>query len=261
MEIKVRVKGGLANRMRALSSCINMHHEFGVPIQVHWENNKYLNCSFNRLFQPIQGVEIVEYPFLQPTQKIRKLVRRRHWQMMQKRCDYFYNDFMKDESIVENIKSNKKVFIYSCERFYGDANRISEIKPVPWISQLANKRRQEMGPDYVALHIRQGDNIKARAASPLGLFQSKIEELLKDNNKLFVASDSNHVLEQLHNQYGEQVYFNQHRENRSDPQSIEQALLDFLMLSSASKIYGSYWSSFSEEAANYRRISHEVLKT
>ena len=259
MEIKVRVKGGLANRMRVLSSCLNLHRDFDVKVQIHWENNSYLNCPYDRLFQPIEGLEIIDYPLLKARQKMRRLIRNRQWRVWQKRSDLYLEDGMDFNDLKNRISSSQRVFIYSCQRFYGEDSSLRQIKALPWISSLAAKRVNEIGGEYTGLHIRRGDNAKAIAKSPLDLFKDKMDELIAAGELIYLCSDSNQVLKQFKTAHKDKIIANLHKENRADAESIEQALIDFIMLSKSKEIYASYWSSFSEEAAVYGSTSHKVL--
>lgn len=92
----------------------------------------------------------------------------------------------------------------------------------------------------------------SKEESPINLFIEKMEyELVQDKNVLFyVATDDNMVRNILVDKFRKNIILQREMEySRNNYNGMMCALTDLINLSNCKKIYGSYWSSFSEVAA------------
>lgn len=65
--------GGLANRMRVISSALKIYQLTGLKIRCIWVENNELNCPFNKLFEEIDGISLIKKPsYMIFLNKIRK---------------------------------------------------------------------------------------------------------------------------------------------------------------------------------------------
>lgn len=144
------------------------------------------------------------------------------------------------------------------EELYRNLFRFSDI-----VKHRANEisNGEAVRYDY-GMHIRQTDNYIAIANSPVQIFEQKIEELLKKDPdvRIYIASDSQDVKERLSKKFGSPVTCNSRPADRISREGMIDAAAEMLILSRTGRIYGSFWSSYSEAAAMIGNIPLEVLK-
>ena len=115
----------------------------------------------------------------------------------------------------------------------------------------------------IGVHIRRSDNVQAIQGSPLELFEKKIAEELALNpeQRFFLATDDEETAERLKNMFGDAIVMQERRcLKRGDSAGIVDAAVDFLALSRCREIFGSFWSSLSDIAAEYGKHPLTVLK-
>lgn len=135
--------------------------------------------------------------------------------------------------------------------------------PVPAVLQEVRRRLAGINTEtYYGVHIRCGDNETSKRESPTMAFIEKLKKLEKSNNNLYfyLSTDEKGKAQILPKVMGEKLSWFAAGQNRAKPADIENALVDLLMLSKSKHIIGSFWSSFSEVAAQYGRVSLEVIK-
>ncbi|NNJ54811.1 MAG: hypothetical protein HKP14_01690 [Bacteroidia bacterium] len=266
MRVVIKANGGLGNRMRVLASCVALSKRLRNEVEVIWINRLEFNCSYHQLFKPIEGVKIVEKRYIS---KFNRLGLRR-------RKAYYKNygsDFqiqIGDSEIrsIKKIKSDfvkliqdfETVYIDTCEQFYGDESHLAYLIPQDSITKKIEQRLNKLGSHFVGVHIRRGDNQISTETSTIEAFTQSIEkEIAKANSKVYVCTDSLKELNHLKKKFGSSIVHFPVGLRRNKPAHIESALVDLLLLSKASKIYGSYWSSFSEIASAYGGVELEMV--
>ncbi|CAE7833525.1 unnamed protein product [Symbiodinium sp. CCMP2592] len=121
------------------------------------------------------------------------------------------------------------------------------------------QRLWQLPEGTVSVHIRRTDHTKAIARSPEDLFVQAMDSYGTEA-KFFLATDDAEVESRLRRRYGQRLLTQPKRTlSRNDPDGIEDALLDLLMLSQGSEVLGSYKSSFSAMAAHFRCIPLHVV--
>jgi hypothetical protein len=104
--------------------------------------------------------------------------------------------------------------------------------------------------ETIGLHIRRTDNSIAIEKSPESLFYEAInnEIIEKGNRRFFIASDDDAIIEKLQSEYPNKIITFAKNKRRNNQEGIEQAVAELFILSKTQKVYGSFWSSFSEMA-------------
>lgn len=266
MRVVVKANGGLGNRMRVLASCVALSKRLRNEVEVIWINKQELNCSYARLFRPIEGIKIVEQRYISKYNR---------WGLKKRKAYYqnFGSDFdiqIGDSEIrsINKIKSDfvkliqdfETVFIDTCEQFYGDESHLAYLIPQESIAERIAHRLTLLGSQFIGVHIRRGDNEIATKTSTIQAFiECLTKELTKSESKFYVCTDGLKDLKQLQQQFGSRIVHFPVGLKRSKPAHIESALVDLLVLAKASKIYGSYWSSFSEIASAYGGVELEMV--
>ncbi len=267
MRILINPIGGLANRMRAMASGIALCRDLSIIPEIIWPINSELNCKYEKLFNIIPDAYKLKnvsgmcdlFFYDEPRKKniyLSKIFRKR------KNIDLFISDkdisgkYIDDtKRLIDDIRTTKgDVIIRSGLEFYNfdDTLYLNLFKPTEHVSNIVGQIIQEFdNHKTIGLHIRRTDNIIAIQQSPLYLFKNVIDEEIKNNNdiKFYLATDSESVKQEMKNLYGNRIITSSHQVSRKTESGIIEALTEMLVLSKCDKIYGSYWSSFSEAAA------------
>lgn len=268
MKIVVKANGGLGNRMRVISSCVALTQKLNTAIDVVWVNNYELNCNYSNLFEPIRGLTVTDVSYIPRWNKIGLSLRARKLKKTYENFDRMYTDtdilavHAEDKDIVDSLSDVKSVFIDTCQLFYGGAQFLSYLVPIAPIRMEIKRRINQMNSPYVGVHIRRGDNVKAKVHSNTPLFVSLMCEKMEQYPGIifFLATDDKKELAILKNVFGNRVFHFTQELKRNRPTHIVHALVDLMVLAHASEILGSYFSSFSEVAAAIGKIKLHVVK-
>ena len=120
-----------------------------------------------------------------------------------------------------------------------------------------------MFPDkIIGVHIRRTDNVVAIKESSLDLFISKIRlDLARDPDMyFFLATDDPNVENELISLFKTRIICTNKKFTRSSRDGIIGAMVDLYCLAATTKIYGSYWSSFSSVAASIGNVPLQIVK-
>ena len=118
--------------------------------------------------------------------------------------------------------------------------------------------------NIIVIHIRRTDNEMSVRYSPTELFIRKIEEEINVNptQQFYLATDDKTEEGHLLQMFPDNItVYEKQSLDRNDPIAIRDAVIDLYNLAQCKKIYGSYYSSFSDIAALWGGIEKEVLKT
>ena len=265
--ITVKVNGGLGNRMRVLASCKALISALPEQkMKVIWERNDELNVPFGHLFEPIPGVKLVERRYLPRLffllRRKRRIKDNSHYLRASLRLSDAEIRSMADreQALLSLIEREDSVYINTCEHFFGLQSAVKDLAIRQHIWYEVEKIKDKLSKSYVGMHIRRGDNHESISRSPLYLFETKIEALTKGGleQSIFVASDDQGVKKQLGERF-KSLHFAPNKYRRNQVAGAEEALISLLVLAGSEKIYGSYWSSFSEVSALVGGIELEVL--
>lgn len=282
-------KGGLCNRMRAIDSMLSLCKRYNRDLIIIWGENKDLNCAFNDLFMPLtsEGFKlqivnthrfqfvpkkgIIRIPimgYLAPGVKINKRISNSTLAKLYSSKDHigdvssiresdaiFYS---KTEPIVASIfESNQGSYLLeSCYRLCPNENNYTSFQPVSSILQKIDRKVSEFN-NTIGLHIRRTDHDLSSKFSTTDKFVKIIHKTLKSRPEktFFLSSDSNQTKQRLINEFGDKIIANNFTVyNRNNCEAIKDAMLDLYCLSKTEKIYGSYWSSFSQVGADLGKI-------
>ena len=268
-EITITPYGGLANRMRALNAVIEYARDTSIPVKVVWFSNFELNAKFSDIFElpSYDNLEVKEAKFID-----RFLYRspRRHTLWVPKLTTpmlfdttIYSSDFLalRDSGVLpETILNGGRVLIESCYEF-GDYTSSYSKNFVPtrdilqWVEEYIDKN---FTSNTIGVHIRRTDNELSIKNSPLSLFcdAMKREIELCENTKFYVATDES----ELKRIFGNRILSIDTDCNRNSLQGIKDAVKEMWLLSRTSKIYGSFYSSYSEVASQLGGIPLNILQ-
>lgn len=251
--------GGLCNRMRAMAGVIKLAKEWNTKVIFIWVRMPDMNASFSSLFKNFDYM-VFDLERRRSLFKILKFVKW-IWPGVIIDDDLVYRYFKgQDRGCLyrESIRG-KNVLIWSCENIT-DSTDYSMFVPVDKVQDVT---KDLINSNTIGIHIRRTDNIQSLLYSPTELFEDKIrKELLLDSSKEFyLATDDTNEEQHLLSCFGKKIKIYKKRSlDRNDPTGIEDALIDLNNLSHCKYIYGSFFSSFSDVAADWGNIKKYTLK-
>lgn len=259
-KIYVWPEGGLCNRMRVIASAYKLSKELGNGIEVIWCQNKDLNASFSDLFESL--------PFPLTNVKVGSLWQKVLWLKYTriKKCMLLDNEWInkharkKVSHLWVRMIERKDLFMHSSSDILFEEGYYKVFKIREDILPQYAKTFSTLGA--YGIHIRRTDNKMAMKYSPTSLFIKKIEDLLLTNPdaKFFLATDDPSEEELFLNKFGNSIITYKKRSlDRNDPHAIQDAVIDLWFLAHCKKIYGSYYSSFSDVAALWGGIEKEIM--
>lgn len=268
----VKPFGGLANRLRVISSMLWLKKNFNCKLKVIWLANDELNASYYDLFQIHSDFEVMEslgrYKYVRTSNQkdnVKRVLAKIANRVLG--IDYcaFDTDFYKGfDHIIDIVKSNNTIFFNTCEELIQYDEGLISIKLIIPIQAKITKmvKLLNISSNTIGLHIRRTDHKIAINNSPLYLFENAIIEELSNNLKanFYLASDDPEVILYFSNKFGKVILFIEKEFGRNSKGAIMDGLLELYILSKTKKIYGSYWSSYSKTAGRLSDTSVEILK-
>ncbi len=292
--IYIKPLGGLCNRMRSILSALSLAQDTARKVTIIWERKKELNAPFYALFQASDDFEVIETSALfLPSlyEKVRQnhfysfRPRGNTWLKTKGQKPYQQGIFNDDfASIADKIHQNhsfehfkffreifvkevskqwqstlfapQNLYISSFYEFYEGNAAASVFKPQRILQQKIDQITQDFGTNTYGLHIRRGDHKMAIERSPLSKFSILIEQQITQNEEIsfFLATDDATVEDKLKAKFGDRIITRTKNLSRNSTEGIQDAVLDLYCLAKTQKVYGSYWSSFSEMAARLSGI-------
>jgi len=263
----VYLKNGLANRLRALASANILAEYTGRKLFVNWTPSKVCNVEWLDLF--LNQLESCLIPL----------------------SDFQVGITLYDDSVIPRSLSQEirmllvcdepyQIAVHTCHNFQPE-EMTSEAYAVAKSSFYRNLRPVEIvqktiddmqkchfnGSDVIGVHIRRNDHLKYlqkdhRLACPTSMFVEAIENSLHANPgaKFFLATDDKK--EEMHIRRlfpGAVIVYEKESVSRDTKKGMQDALIDWMLLSKTSRIIAPYMSSFSVEAGAVNRIKTEII--
>lgn len=254
-------EGGLANRMRAIASAYNLCRATDSKLKVIWFKDHGMNAAFHEIFEPIKNL-----PDIRAARFADNLLNsrpRRHnlWIPSVTQPLAFHSRIqagaipsLKRQGFdFEEWLKGKRNFM-SCYDWFGTF-------PPRLYADLFHPRHEAMArvednvkgfsTFTIGMHIRRTDNVMAIQKSPTSLFveAGRKEMELHGDLKIFLATDSDDVKEEMRRVFGARVITAEETASRDSAAGIIGGLVDLWTLSRTNKIYGSAYSSFSDMAS------------
>ncbi len=260
-------QSGLANRLRAIASAKILADYAGRRLLVNWMPSvTECNVAWEDLFVS----QLERYPL--PLSSFQNGVNFYddtgsydfYWDMpqllAQNKFDVVavrtFRNFRPKGMTEEAFKRSKSLFYRS-------------LKPVSVIQEAVSGIQEQYfkGNDVIGVHIRRTDYFSylrqdSKAVAPTDVFIRKMMRILKTNPrvKFFLATDDKNE-EQIIKDHLQNAVIVHEKDtvSRLTRNGMEDALIDWLLLSRTSKIIGSYRSSFNEEASIINMIDLETI--
>lgn len=258
--IIVQPHGGLCNRMRTIAGAYKLAQALKKRLVVFWVRNSELNERFHHLFAPMPFSVIDDHPG--------SIIQRWLWRIVS-RTNYFtlindekiLNSGWRDSPTLDWTKglANKNLLICACHDIIKECD-YSMFKP---LDSIKSRCLVNINNKVIGIHIRRTDNDKSVSYSPTELFVQKMNEEIEamEAVRFFLATDDPKEEALLIERFGNRIMINPKScLDRNNPIAIQEALLDLYALSRCWKIYGSYYSSFSDVAAMWGNVKKTTIK-
>ncbi|MBQ7268446.1 MAG: hypothetical protein IJS62_01140 [Bacteroidales bacterium] len=132
--------------------------------------------------------------------------------------------------------------------------------PASTLQQRIDEEIARFNDATYGVHIRRTDNKVAIQESPLELFRERITAILLEqpDARFYVCSDDASVKADLQEAFGPEVILLPNCAlNPNSKEGMQQAIVELFSLAATKRIIGSYFSSFSETAAELGGIPLE----
>lgn len=256
--IIIQPSGGLCNRIRAINSAAALAKKKGLPLKVLWLNAPELNCPFESLFQPTAEFEVINiYSLKSPRKLFLQFSAKQRFNnddILNNKTDVTLND-----DFYQSLSDS--VYIFTWEQFYPTED-YHLFHPTDEIQAKITALTDRFAPHMVGVHIRRTDNVTAIGKSGTDAFIRAMEaELAADPDvRFFLATDERKEEALLREHFGDKILSNENRIlDRNSAQGMQDAMIDLYGLAATDKILGSFWSSFTDVAAQMRGIPRIIV--
>lgn len=248
--------GGLCNRMRAINSARILAQKRGEKLTVIWFVNPELGCPFEELYESTKDFKIINIHTKWDPRKV----------LFQLLCKPLSNDQIRKERVDGNLPDSfakalpKNLYISTEEHFFVNHDYSCFIPRAEIMAKIERLTRQ-FGDHKVGVHIRRTDNKPAIGKSSTDAFVSCMQEELNayPDTTFYIATDDLSEEENLRAQFGDHIISNVGRDlSRDSISGIKDALVDLMCLSKNDKIIGSFFSSFTDIAADMNQIPKQI---
>ena len=248
--------GGLCNRMRSINSALILAEKRKEPLTVIWFVNPELGCRFDEVFTPTDRFRIITIRSKWNPKKL----------FLQLFCMAFGSfldnnairahkgDGTLDEAFVASLKKN--TYIATEEHFFV-SHDYSAFVPNEAVTKRLGEMKERLGSHAVGVHIRRTDNGPAIGKSSTDAFISSMQQEIDQNpdTRFYLATDDRSEEQRLREHFPDRIISNESRDlSRNSAAGIRDACVDLFALASTNKIIGSYFSSFTDIAADLHQI-------
>ncbi len=253
----IQPSGGLCNRMRVINSARVLAARRKEPLLVLWYACQELNCSFQDLFLPVKDFTILNIRSLKDPRKLFYQLRAR-----QRLGNDDILNHKTDGVLHEDFYASLKdpVYIFTWEHFYPSSDYSCYVPTID-LQKRIDTMTASFGPRCVGVHIRRTDNAVSMGKSTTKQFVAlmKAELLAQPETCFFLATDDMEEERRLREIFPGKILSNETRTlERDSLTGMHDALLDLFCLAATKKLIGSYWSSFTDIAADMGGIEKVI---
>jgi len=165
------------------------------------------------------------------------------------------NQFLEDNA------NTQILYLVSFYRFYPSNSPYSSFQLTNAISEKLNQNKFNV-INAIGLHIRRTDHERSKAFSTLDKFIHVINSEIQINphSTFYIATDDDSVLKTLVQSFGNRILSFPKNNTRTTEQGIIDAVTELYLLSETKKIYGSYFSTYNQVAAQIRNKELIIIK-
>lgn len=251
---------GLCNRLRAIQASLDLAEKYGHQVLVVWDKNENCCCTYENLFQKTDRFRLLTTQKKDYVSKIR----REYWRRKARKTGSFLSQEQMDaeklwdagleKKYADVLKDPKQVlYVVTWDLyFHSEKSPYDWLKPQPDLDAEIQTYRDAVGENGIGLHIRRTDHKDAILQSPTELFVDAMHRELAQNPQVrfYVATDDAAEKKNLRSIFGDRIISKKEQNLQRDTvEGMKDTVLDVYCLAHTRRIYGSFRSSFSEEAA------------
>jgi hypothetical protein len=260
-------RGGLANRLRALSSAKIFAEQTGRKLFLNWLPSDECNVEWQELFlDPFENCPLLLSSFRAGIDLYDDSVIPMSW--------------YREIPVLTARDESDRIAVHSCRNFlpagmngatYMDAKSsfYKKLHPVHRVQKKIDdmQKRHFSGHDVAGVHIRRNDHLSFlrkdhMLVCPTRMFVEAMEKMLRMNpaTKFFLATDDKKEERLIRLLFGKAVIvFEKKEPSRLTRKGMQDALVDWVLLSRTARMIAPYASSLSEEAGAVNRIKMEII--
>ena len=271
--IYLQPHSGLANRIRVIISGLGFADVVHQELVLIWRNDNSLACDFTDIFEMNNKIVLKNYGWrieLLNAIKNKRFIKPFFNKILSIDFSLFDKDF---KEFVWSTGSNnidfsklpikvKNYYFFTCHDFYFNRAYLEYLRPVKNIQNRIAINTAGFTNKTIGVHIRRSDHTLSIKESPLESFiEIMRNDLSKDKEITFyLATDDEEVELILKNLFPDKILTYPKEFSRTSVKGIQDAVVDLYSLAASCKIYGSYFSSFSDIAARIGNISLEIIQ-
>lgn len=260
--ILIAAEGGLCNRLRVLLSAAALQPSLSTPIRVAWADNAECAARFDQLFEPLHLPPLTvtprswkEAPALRSNAYLPYLYRLFFFDAQRK-------NYLPAYHLPLPFLSQRypRIYLSTCYAFASYAPDLlrQHIRPLPHLQERIDALVAQFVRPTIGVHIRRTDNVESIAHSPTSLFLAAMEQ--HPTASFYLSTDDLSLKATLQKRYGDRL-ITQHTTARRDTlEGIEEAVIDLFVLSRTDRLLGSYWSSFTDTAAELGGMPVDIVR-
>lgn len=261
--------GGLCNRLRALLSVRYLADNApAIQVSVEWADNAECGARFEQLFQ-LTSIETKQLkigsrswyhaPDCRWNLHLPGLLRRMHYDAQWVN----FHSSLTIDNLVQQAQRHRRLYIstgYALCPTPPDGLR--RLQPTLRLRQCIESLTAHFDEHTIGLHIRRTDNAKSIAHSGDDLFRNAIREAIARDERanFYLATDDNTLKNQLVEEFSGRIAVQQCHGTRATLQGMEEAVIDLYSLARTNRLIGSFWSSYTDTAAELGNIPLTILK-
>lgn len=245
-------RGGLGNRLRVVAATRHFAQVYGRNLLVLWNLNPELNCRYETLFRSHPAMQVCNVN--RHVARLIEVVCGAIPRWLAGNVDCFDDGTL--ERMTTRLHHEGDVFsrflIFSVNsEFYGPGLEPAWFVPVDNLAVTINTVCAGYAPHTIGVHIRRQDNELAKQYSQTSVFVEMMKEAVADDagTRFYLSTDCPETEAYLRQIFGARIISREKSLDRNDSSAIKDALVDLFCLSRTNLILGSYWSSFSDIAA------------
>jgi hypothetical protein len=253
---------GLCNRMRGIVGAIELARITARDLELYWIADKDLPAEFDDLFINIKVLKALVYN----TSSIKNLFLPKVIKVLTKQkifSEHKIHSYIEQGGDMVSLVNSHTVFNFkSYLNVCYTSKGYDVFEPVKRMQDQIDELTAKFDNNTYGVHIRRSDNKESISYSPDELFLEEIRSVIAINplSLFYIASDDLDIKKLLIAEFGDKILTNMDAVTRNSVEDIERAVVELYALSRTVRIYGSYWSSFSETASYIGNVELKILK-
>ena len=253
-------QGGLCNRLRVLLSAMSIAQQMHVDVHVQWARLSECYATFDDLFVPIDSGRLHITPMAWWACPSRK--RNLHWPRLLRyilgyTCQHDGFEPHSLDQLPQELKQHHRVYVSSgCQFAAYSSECLHRLQPRESLQTRIDQICHHFSQDMVGVHIRRTDNAKSIQVSSVDAFVRAMRKEIANTPKVkfFLATDDEEVKQKLIAQFPHRIITQSVSVNRCTLEGMQDAVVDLWCLAHTNRLLGSYWSSFTDTAAEIGQI-------